>query len=132
MSLLNFARSDWKLILGSKKDFSVDITITRPETGETALVVGLNTKHWFKVDYETGMIVNTRNAHINISEAELIAAYFPTRNAAGEINIKGCLIRVADSTGIEKDYVITQSHPDETVGVLVCLLGDYKPINGRP
>jgi hypothetical protein len=78
------------------------------------------------------MIVNTRNAHINISEAELIAAYFPTRNGAGEVNIKGCVIKVADSTGIEKEYVITQAHPDETVGVLVCLLGDYKPINGRP
>lgn len=127
MGILDFARNDWKTILGSKMDFSVDITITRPETGETAMVVGLNTKHWFKVDFETGMLINTRNAHINISEAELIAAYFPTRNAAGEVNIKNCIITVADSTGIEKKYVITQVHPDETVGVLVCLLGDYKP-----
>jgi hypothetical protein len=126
MGILDFARKDWKIILGSKLDFSVDITITNPKTGETAQVVGLNTKHWFKVDYETGMIVNTRNAHINISEAELVAAYFPTRNAAGEVNIKGCIIKVADSTGIEKEYIITQAHPDETVGVLVCLLGDYK------
>jgi hypothetical protein len=127
MGILDFARKDWKIILGSKMDFSVDITISNPKTGETAQVVGLNSKHWFKVDFETGMIVNTRNAHINISEAELIAAYFPTRNAAGEVNIKGCIIKVADSTGIEKEYVITQAHPDETVGVLVCLLGDYKP-----
>jgi hypothetical protein len=127
MGILDFARKDWKIILGSKMDFSVDITITNPKTGETAQVVGLASKHWFKVDFETGMIVNTRNAHINISEAELIAAYFPTRNAAGEVNIKGCIIKVADSTGIEKEYVITQAHPDETVGVLVCLLGDYKP-----
>jgi hypothetical protein len=126
MGILDFARKDWKIILGSKLDFSVDITITNPKTGETAQVVGLNTKHWFKVDYETGMIVNTRNAHINISEAELVAAYFSTRNAAGEVNIKGCIIKVADSTGIEKEYIITQAHPDETVGVLVCLLGDYK------
>ena len=126
MGILDFARQDWKTILGSKMDFSVDITITNPKTGETAIVVGLNSKHWFKVDYDTGMIVNTRNAHINISEAELIAAYFPTRNAQGEVNIKGCIIKVADSTGIEKEYVITQAHPDETVGVLVCLLGDYK------
>jgi len=127
MGILDFARQDWKTILGSKMDFSIDITITNPKTGESAMVVGLNTKHWFKVDYDTGMIVNTRNAHINISEAELVAAYFPTRNAAGEVNLKGCLINVADSTGIKKDYIITQAHPDETVGVLVCLLGDYKP-----
>ncbi len=126
MGILDFARQDWKTILGSKMDFSVDITITNPKTGETAQVVGLNSKHWFKVDFETGMIINTRNAHINISEAELIAAYFPTRNKQGEVNLKDCLIKVADSTGIEKTYVITQAHPDETVGVIVCLLGDYQ------
>jgi len=127
MGLLDFARSDWNKIVSSRRDFGVEITIVNPATSETATFTGTHTKHWFRVDFESGALVNSRNAHIAIPERELIAEYYPVRNAAGEVAIKCHIIYVKDSTGITKSYKIDQQFPDETVGVIVCLLVDYKP-----
>ena len=127
MGILDLARKDLDLFISSAKNFSVKITITNTSTGETAELIGLHSKHWFKVDYESGIIVDTRNAHISISTAELIRQYFNFYNSKKEIYIKGFIIKVADSSGIEKDYKITAQYPDETTGVIVCMLGDYVP-----
>lgn len=126
MSILDFARSDWNKITTSKNDFGVEMTLTAP-TGETATVVGLHTKHWFKVDFESNEVLNTRNAHVSISEQALIALYYPVRNDKGEVRMKGDIVAVKDSTGIEKLYKLDQVWPDETVGQIVCQLGDYIP-----
>jgi hypothetical protein len=127
MGILDLARKDLDLFMSSARNFSVKITITNPSTGQSAELIGLHSKHWFKVDYESGIVVDTRNAHVSITTAELIRQYFDFYNSKNEIYIKGFIIKVADSSGIEKEYKITAQFPDETTGVIVCMLGDYVP-----
>jgi hypothetical protein len=68
--------------------------------------------------------VNTKNAHIAISEKFLSDASYPYRNLSGEVSLKNHRIAVADSTGLVKNYVIREIFPDETIGLIVCILGD--------
>jgi hypothetical protein len=35
------------------------------------------------------------------------------------------LVNVKDSTGNLRNYVIMENFPDETLGMITCILGDY-------
>jgi hypothetical protein len=39
----------------------------------------------------------------------------------------GHVVNVKDSTGIVKNYVVLQNWPDETIGLITFILGDYTP-----
>lgn len=120
MGLLDDIRKDIKNITSDENEFGVAITLISPTV--TMEVVGLHTKHYLGVDTD-GNIVNSKNAHIAISESNLSG--YPVRNAKGEVAMRGHLARCKDSTGTEKTYKIEQTLPDETVGLIVIILGDY-------
>lgn len=124
MSLIAQAKADIERITANLGEFGVSMTFTSPLDVE-ATVTGLHTKHHLGVD-TTGNIVNSRNAHISVSEKHLTDADYPVRNASGDVALVGHRVAVKDSTGITKNYVITQCMPDETVGLLLCILGDYE------
>jgi hypothetical protein len=121
MSLVQRAINDIKAITSNKSDWAVGITLVSP-TAETITTTGLFTKHHLGVDTD-GNIVNSKNTHISISEENL--AGYPVRNLKGEVALRGHLATVKDSTGTSKTYKIEQSLPDETIGLIVMILGDY-------
>jgi len=121
MSILDNIRADIKTITENDEDFAVEITFTAPDL-TVAVINGLHTKHHMSINTE-GQMVNSKNTHISFSEASLPLAY-PLRNAAGEVNLKRHKISVKDSTGIVKNYTVAEWFPDETVGLIVCLLND--------
>lgn len=125
MSLIDQAKEDWKTITSNTDEFGIAITLEATPY-ETADVIGLHTKHHLSLDTE-GNPVNSRNAHISVSEALIIAANpdYPIRNAKGEVYLKNHKVTVKDSTGVAKTYVINEWFPDETIGVIVIILGDY-------
>lgn len=120
MSLLEQIRADIKDIISNEDEFGVSITLVSSTVTKT--VVGLHTKHHLGIDTD-GNMVNTKNAHIAISESNLTG--YPVRNAKGEVSMRGHLVLCKDSTGVEKTYKIEQTFPDETVGLIVIILGDY-------
>lgn len=119
MSILTRARTDFKRFTEDTAGFGVAITLIRGGT-EYALS-GLHTKHHISID-ENGAPVNSKNASITIMESTLSAAGFPIRNAEDEVQLIDTQVRVKDSTGNVKNYVITEHFPDETVGNIVCIL----------
>lgn len=125
MGLLDQAKSDIEEITSNLDEWAAIITFTAP-TGEIAIVNGLHRKIHLGVDTD-GNVVDSKQAHVSVSERFLTEALYPVRGAKGEIVMYGHLINVKDSTGIIKNYIAQTIIPDETIGLITILLGDYKP-----
>lgn len=123
MGLLDQARLDMQQITSNSADFGVSISFTAP-TSETATVIGFHTKHHLAYT-EDGEKINHKTASIAVSETLLTDENYPTRNASDEVHFEGHLISVSDSTGSTKNYVCQQWFPDEALGLIVLILGDY-------
>lgn len=128
MGLVDQAKADIEQITSTTDDWAVSITLIAP-TLETVTLTGLHTKHHLSIDVESGKQVNAKNAHISVSEKFMTDALYPVRDLKGDVNLKNHRVRVKDSTGEVKDYVINQWFPDETIGLITCILGDYKNFN---
>lgn len=125
MGLIDIINRDIRKITTNLNGFGVAIKVTTPDNVTSVDIVGLHTKHHLGIDTE-GNQVNTKNAHIAISEQVLIDLAYPVRNLSNEVDLKGHKIIVKDSTGSNRNYVIREWFPDETIGLIVCILGDYK------
>lgn len=122
--ILSKARRDYRRHI-VKGGFQTSITFTNPSTSQVATIQGLAMKHHFTVDNE-GTAVSSMNAHITVSEDELTEAPYVVRNATtNELAIKGHIIEYIDSTGVSKSYKISETYPDETLGIIYILLQYY-------
>ncbi len=121
MNLKVQAKKDIKIITGSSGEWVDEIKLTSP-SGIVAHITGLHTKHHLGVDSD-GVQINSKNSHISFSEENI--QNYPVRNQNGEVSLKNHRVSVKDSTGILKEYVIQEWFPDETIGLIVCILGDY-------
>lgn len=118
---LTLARRDARRIL-TEMGFETEVTFT---SGETIVRVNaLTPVHHLSFDTE-GQAVNTKNAHITVSEEALLEAGFSTRNTEGEVYMRGVLVSFSDSTGEQKTYTVKENHADETLGVIMLILGSY-------
>ena len=121
MSLLDTARMDAKNIV--QGEFSSPCTITNPQRSVSVSLSALATKHHIIINPDTGQPVNAKNAHICLSETKLNELGYITR-VNGEVSLVGHFINVSDSTGIVKKYKISETWPNETLGLIVCILQD--------
>jgi len=120
MSLTD-ARNDLQEII--QGEFSQNIKVTSP-VGFSVNVKGVASKHHVGIDPETGRGINTKNAHCSFSEKSLNDLGYVTRNTDKEVSMIGHVIETADNTGVVKKYRINEAFPDETLGLIVCMLGD--------
>ena len=121
MGLMEQAQIDTNFITTNLNDFSTEFTITSP----TAVILnakGLFIKHHLGVDSD-GNMVNSKKATITFAERSM--GSYPLRNLKGQVDLRGHKISVADSTGIVSNYMIREWFPDETIGLIVCILGDF-------
>jgi len=109
----------------TKGGFQEDIIITNIVGDKTLNITGFATKHHFGIDLD-GNAVNTKNVHVCISELDLVNANYPTRNARQEIDLYKHRISFKDSSGLVKNYVVKEVFPDETNGLIVLILGDFR------
>lgn len=121
MSLLDTARMDAKNIV--QGEFSSPCTITNPQRSVSVSLSALATKHHIIINPDTGQPINAKNAHICLSETKLNELGYITR-VNGEVSLVGHFINVSDSTGIVKKYKISETWPNETLGLIVCILQD--------
>jgi len=122
--LLEAARSDAKKYI-TEGGFESDITITTPSNFVPLTVLtttGWATKHHLNFDTD-GTQINAKNAHICLDEKTLKDAGYPVR-VNEEVRLINHQIIVKDSSGIDKNYIIKENFPDETLGLIVCVLGD--------
>lgn len=122
-SLLNRARKDAKKYV-TKGGFEETIFLETPDGLTSLETTGFASKHWINFDTD-GNAANSKNAHICLDEDKLALANYPVRNSNQEVFLLKHRVTVKDSSGIEKKYVVIESFPDETLGLIVCILGDY-------
>lgn len=121
MSTLERARKAIERITGNTNGFAVELTFIAP-TNETADIAGTFRKIKMKIN-EFGVLVpsNTTNASVTIAESALTAQDYPTRKADGKCDFKGHKVTLESIT-----YIIEQWMNDDTLGSVVCILGNYE------
>ena len=122
-TLLQAVRADAKKYI-TEGGFESDINITTPSGSVSLDTTGWATKHHISYDTD-GTVVNAKNAHICLNEQILEDAGYTVR-VDGEVSLLKHKIIVKDSSGVDKTYVIKETFPDETLGLIVCILGDLE------
>lgn len=125
MSLIDQAKIDSQIINSDLNGFGVLQKWTNPTTAQTVNITGRHVKHHLRYD-EFGEQVNTKKASATFSESVMIANSYSIRDASGEVNMKGHLVEIKDSTGNFYKYKVTQFFPDEVLGMIVCILEAYE------
>lgn len=123
MGLLDQARIDLEQISGNTNDFGVEITINKDNVDY--VVTGFHTKHHTGYDTD-GVRISTKIASVGFSEKKLTDLGCTVRNAKDEVLLNKSLVNVKDSTGDVKSYICRESYPDEALGFIILILGDYE------
>jgi hypothetical protein len=124
MGLIDQAKKDIERITSNAREFGVSMLFLAP-TSETATISGLHTKHHLGIDQD-GNMINSKTSKISVSEKFLTDSGYPVRNVAGEVDLRGHKVTVKDSTGSDCTYVIRQWFPDETIGLITCIMSDFE------
>lgn len=122
MSLLDQAILDAKMITEGPFSSVINITST---TEAVISVKALGNNIGRKLNTDTGMIVNSTNASVVVSESS-IPYDFPVRNSEGLVTMLGYLIDFKDNTGTVYNYIVQENIPDRTLGLITLILGTYK------
>ena len=117
-------RLDALAITTNANEFGAPIVFVAPG-GQTVTINGRTKKIHLRFDYE-GNAVNAKDASITVAEKALVDAGYVVRNANSEVNLYNHKVSWVDSTGASATYAIKQTFPDESVGLIVCILGDFK------
>lgn len=124
MNILDLAKADIEAITSDDNGWTRQMTFVAPNNVASATINGLHSKHHTGISTE-GMRVSAKTASVSVSEKFLSDKNYPVRDADGEVLLKGHLVAVKDSTGNFCIYSVREWYPDETVGLIVCILGDF-------
>jgi len=117
MSLLDQAKNDYKAILDSKNDWSVDVTVTNPITAQTVTIAGHGMTHHLKFDLDKGQAVNSRQSHITLSIDSLVDAGYTLFDANNKVALYKHNVSFSGD-----NYYITECFPDLTLNIVTCIL----------
>jgi hypothetical protein len=123
MSLLDLIKQDLKQISSNDSDFAVPATFVST-SGETITINVIHAKRNLTVESE-GIPVNAKKANLSFYEG-LMVGYTLRNPTTGEVNMYGHKVTVKDSTGNNVTYIIREAYPDETLGLISCILGDLE------
>ena len=122
MGLRELAKRDIQQITSNKNEWATDLIFKAP-TGEEATIQGLFTVISYAID-ESGNAVNSKQGHVTFSEQLLVDQGYPVRKGNNNVNLKMHRVSAKDSAGILRSHVIAYWFPDETIGLIRCILGD--------
>lgn len=124
MSLRETAIADLRAITENCADFGWPIKVTNP-AGEFVEIHGLSTDIGLTIDPETGVAVVGRKASVAIARGTLEDIGMPIGVASS--SQKPWLVSFMDDQCVEHNYKVSETMPDRTLGVVVCILEAYKP-----
>ena len=125
-SLFDLVKRDAKQFINSG-GYQVDLTITTPDNNLTINITGWAVKHSGSFDSD-GNQVNTKIVKATVDEAVLVANGINVRNYKDEISLIKYRVSFSDSSGNLKNYVVRENLPDENLGLIVLILGDFKSL----
>lgn len=121
------AKADWANYIGNPINEGVEQISFTPQNGDTTqtvIIYGLATKHHLNYSPE-GIAINSTNARVTISEAQLTATGFTVRDSKNNVVLLKSLVSYPDSNGNTQNYIVKEQFPDETVGVIILILSEY-------
>lgn len=124
MGLLETARQDMGDIIGSENDFSIPMVLIKPDKTEIN-IIGLHTRHHLGVNTD-GQTVESRTSHAAFMETQVTGQGESIRNGQGDVDLDKWTLKAPDSTGTEHTYAFQKRFPDETFGLITCILEDYQ------
>lgn len=126
-SLLELARRDVASITGDSHGFSQWIGFVsqtlRPI--KEAWVFGRHTRITGVVDNNSGGPIVGMVAQVTVIEKHLSDNAYPVRNADGEVDMIQHIVAVENANKEYKKYVIIAQYPNESIGQLTFILGEY-------
>lgn len=122
--LFELVKKDAKRFINSQ-GYQVDIEMTTPDNTQTINISGWAVKHHVSFDSD-GNQVNTKTVRATVDESVLSSLAYPVRTLKGEIRLINHIVSFKDSSGELKSYIVRENFPDENLGIIVMLLGDYK------
>lgn len=125
MGMLEQAQADVKRIRQDPNGFTKQITFIKKDGSLTVTVYGMHSKINGAID-TMGNFVNAKKAHVSVSEGTLNDAGYFVRDGNNEVSMIGDKVAVKDSSGLLCQYEISETIPDETVGLIVCFLHDFE------
>lgn len=123
-TLLDKIKKDAAKIITDKKGFAVPIKITTPDKTTTVEFSGLFTEHYSGVG-DDGRRVSSQNAHLSFPEKALTDQGYVTRNSKGDVDLKQHVFEVTIDSETIKTYWAASYHPDNTLGLILCILSSY-------
>ncbi len=124
MGLIQRAKEAIERITSDPEGFAVPL-LFRSKTGETAAVFGTARKIHL-VQESQGQPMNGKDASCSVSEKFLTDLNYPVRDSSNECIMKDDFVTITDSAGTAWEYKIREIWPDETIGLIVCILGDFE------
>lgn len=125
MGLLSQIQADVKQITTDAGAFGTAVVFETPDGNTTVTVNALTNKIGLAFNANSGAPVNSKAASVVVSEAALVAAGYTVRNASNEVYLRKHKVTWTDSSGTEWTYSIAENIPDETLGLITCILKDY-------
>ena len=126
MGLREIAEADLGVILeDSIYGFGYSITVTDP-TGTVVPLTGFSNDISQLIDPDTGQAVSGRLASVALVISSLITAGLALPVGIADSANKPWLIQFDDINGNAFTFKVSQSNPDRTIGLVVCLLELYE------
>lgn len=121
-NLLAQARKDAKHVV-TKLGFQNDVFLINNLSMNFIQLKGLTSKHWLQLDSD-GSPINAKNVHLNLIEKDIQDLGFETRGKNGNVNLLDYYVIVQDSTNNYKKYQVKEVYPNESLGLIVFILGN--------
>lgn len=110
----------------SQGGFSVDIVLKGKDGLLNCELKGISTNHFLSFD-TSGNQINSRNAHVLISEKDLISNEYSYKNSkTNEISLFKHKISVMNQNNEMKNFVVSETYPSETFGMIVLMLSNHE------
>lgn len=109
---------------GGAEGWGVQQDWTSPMNQQVS-IIGVHVKHHTAFD-ENGNVVNSKIASATFSEKAMIDVAYNIRNAGGEVYLEKHKVFIKDSTGVIYKYMVKTWLPDETLGLITCILTSYE------
>lgn len=120
-NILQAARADAAKFV-SAGGFQVSAVLSTPDGLTQLPVTGLGTGTWMVFDnLQSGKPVESSSNSFSISIGQLIAGSYPYLKN-DRVYVKGHQVIVSDGAGMAGTFVITEQHPNATLGLIVCII----------
>lgn len=123
MSLAERVILDTQRITSNSNEFATPATFISPG-GQTIEVLGIKKIHHTALD-DMGSVINAKQAAISVAETQFTDQGHSIRNSKGVVSILDYKVYLTASNGDVQSYKVQSTYPDETFGVITCILTQH-------